>query len=454
MIRRGMALLLCASPLLAQQRADVAHAEGLEAIGERIARIAKSASPAEVEKTVRELCAFGTRHVLSRTDSASEGTGAARSYMKQRFEQLIEKSGGRLRVELQRGVVPVARDGMPKEVEVVNVIATLPGTSDSARVYVIGGHYDSRNSDGADGKRAAPGANDDASGTAVALEACRLLCAETFPATIVFCAFDGEEQGLIGSKLCAERFVASGSQIDGMIGCDIVGNTLGMDGVRRTDAVRCFSYAQDGNDSPGRSLARALTHAASAHSLQPKVQLVFRGDRFGRGGDHRSFHEAGAPAVRLTEMREDYSRQHQDLVERDGKPYGDLPEFVDFDYAAGVARVCAATLCELAAAPRPPLVRAASASRTAYDTELMFELPESAADCEFVFRATTAPDWEGAMASKDAEMRIDDNGRRRALLRSLALDELVVGVRSIGVDGAKSRVATPPDPDRMTRRTR
>jgi hypothetical protein len=203
MIRCGIALLLCASPLLAQQRADVAQNEGMEPIGARIARIAKAASPAEVEKTVRELCAFGTRHVLSRTDSASEGTGAARSYLKQRFEQLIERSGGRLRVELQRGVVSVAREGMPKEVEVVNVIATLPGTSDSARVYVIGGHYDSRNSDGADGKRAAPGANDDASGTAVALEACRLLCAETFPSTIVFCAFDGEEQGLVGSKYAA-----------------------------------------------------------------------------------------------------------------------------------------------------------------------------------------------------------------------------------------------------------
>jgi Zn-dependent M28 family amino/carboxypeptidase len=130
---------------------------------------------------------------------------------------------------------------MPTEVEVVNVIATLPGPTDAERVYVVGGHYDSRNGDGADGTRAAPGANDDASGTAVALEACRLLCTESFPATIVFCAFDGEEQGLVGSKFCAEAMKAANTKVDGMIACDIVGNTLGMDGVRRSDVVRCFS---------------------------------------------------------------------------------------------------------------------------------------------------------------------------------------------------------------------
>ncbi len=445
---RGVLTLLVVSALCAQDKPRT------ETIGARVARIVAGASKTEVERTVRDLCAFGTRHVLSRNDSEAEGTGAARRYVEARFASLVELSGGRLKVETQQGRVQVAREGMPNEVDVVNVMATLPGTTDASRVYVIGGHYDSRNSDGADGKRAAPGANDDASGTAVALEACRLLCAETFAATIMFCAFDGEEQGLVGSKLCAETLAKTDVVIDGMIGCDIVGNTLGMDGARRDGVVRCFSYGQDGNDGQGRSLARALVHAAHAHSLTPKVQLVFRGDRFGRGGDHRSFHEAGAPAVRLTEPREDYSRQHQDLVERDGKPYGDLPDFVDFAYVAGVARVVAATLCELAAAPRMPVVRTASASRTAYDTEIEFALPPDAADCEFVWRATTAPDWEGVVASKDARMRGDERGRRRALLPGLALDELVVGVRSIGADGAKSRVAIPPDPDRMMRRAR
>lgn len=420
----------------------------------RSKRIEKAASSQEVERTIRDLVAFGTRHVRSRTDSETEGTGAARRYLRTRFEELAKASGGRLRVESQMGTVPVARQGMPTEVEVVNVIATLPGTTDAERVYVVGGHYDSRNGDGADGTRAAPGANDDASGTAVALEACRLLCTESFPATIVFCAFDGEEQGLVGSKFCAEAMKAANTKVDGMIACDIVGNTLGMDGVRRSDVVRCFSYAIDGNDSPGRSLARALTHRTKWTGISPKVQLVYRGDRYGRGGDHRSFFEAGFPAVRLTEPREDYSRQHADLIERDGKPYGDLPDFVDFDYVAGVARVVASTLSELASAPPPPVVRSASASRTAYDTDLEFDLPRTAVSCEFVWRATTAPDWEGVIAASDASLRTDEKGRTRALLKGLALDDLVVGVRSIGADGAKSRVATPPDPDRMTRRTR
>lgn len=431
--------------------AGVLAAQGetsIEPIAQRIARVTKAASPAEVERTIRDLVGFGTRHVRSRTDSETDGTGAARRYLKARFDELVAASGGRLSVALQKGAVPVAREGMPAEVEVVNVLATLRGTTDPDRVYVIGGHYDSRNGDGADGTRPAPGANDDASGTAVALEACRLLCTETFPATIVFCAFDGEEQGLVGSKFCADEMAARHVVVDGMIGCDIVGNTLGMDGVRRTDVLRCFSYALDGNDSGGRSLARALAYATTAHDLVPKVQLVFRGDRYGRGGDHRSFFEVGYPSVRLTEPREDYSRQHQDLVERDGKPYGDLPDFVDFDYVAGVARVVGATLCELASAPPPPVVRSASASRTAYDTDLEFDLPAAAAGCEFVFRATTAPDWEGVVAAKDAQVATDAKGRTRALLKGLALDDLVVGVRSLSRDGARSRVATPPEPDR------
>ncbi|MEQ1632013.1 MAG: M20/M25/M40 family metallo-hydrolase [Planctomycetota bacterium] len=457
---RGVAILLAltlpgASVVLAQEASPTPTESGtsvaVEPIAQRVARIVAAASATEIERTIRDLCAFGTRHVLSRTDSETEGTGAARRYLAARFEELAVQSGGRLIVSQQTGKVPVARQGMPLEIEIQNVIATLPGTTDEKRVYVVGGHYDTRNSDGADGVRTAPGANDDGSGTAVALEVCRLLCKERFVATIVFCAFDGEEQGLVGSKYCAQAMSEAKAEIDGMIGCDIVGNTLGMDGVRRREVVRCFSYALDGNDSVGRSMARALTYTASAHGLSPSVQLVFRGDRYGRGGDHRSFFEAGFPAVRLTEPREDYSRQHQDLVDRDGAPYGDVPEFVDFDYTKGIASLVAATLCELASAPPPPRIRSISASRTAYDTDVEFDVPASAAGFEFVVRATTAPDWESALEQERVAARGDENGRRRALLRSVALDDLVVGLRSVGRDGARSRAATPPDPDRMQR---
>lgn len=421
-----------------------------ESIADRAARALARVDAAAIEHTVRTLAGFGTRHVLSATADDTQGTGAARRWLAAEFSAMVAASGGRLRVELQAARVPTTRKGMPPEIDIVNVLATLPGTVDPDRVYVVGGHYDSRNADPADGTRAAPGAVDDASGTAVALAACRALCAERFAATIVFCAFDAEEQGLLGSGHCARTFAAAHVDVDGMIGCDIVGNTLGMDGVRRRDHVRCFSYAPSGNDSGGRSLARALTFAARRHVPGFAVELVYRGDRFGRGGDHCSFFEAGYPAVRLTEPREDFSRQHQDLGERDGRPYGDVPEFVDFDYTAAVARVVTATLAELASAPRPPVVRRAELARDACDTVLEFELPSDVDDCEFVWRKTTAADWEGVIARADAAVApARQGGRLTARLRGLCLDDLVVGVRSIGRDGSRSRVATPPEPDRF-----
>ena len=348
--------------------------------------------------------------------------------------------------------MPCARPGMPAQIPIVNVIATLRGLTEPERVYVVGGHYDSRNSTGEDGKGAAPGAVDDASGTAVALEACRVLAKSSFPATIVFVAFDGEEQGLLGSNAHAQALARSGARVDGMIGCDIVGNTLGMDGLRHDGHVRCFSYAPNGNDSHGRSLARAVAHAARTHLPDFGVQLIFRGDRYGRGGDHRSFFEQGFPAVRLSEPREDFSRQHQDVVSREGRPYGDLAEFCDFVYTANVTRVVLATLVELASAPPPPRVIGAQLRRDRYDTEIVYELPAGASRCEFVWRETTAADWTHVIDLATAQPKPTRSGRMLATLSGVCLDDVVVGVRSIGADGSRSRVAVPPEPDRFEQR--
>ena len=353
----------------------------------------KEVSSARIEATVRRLCDFGTRHPLSRTDSDTEGTGAARKWLKAAYEEIAKTSGGRLTVALQTAKVPCTRPGMPREVEVVNIIATLRGTSDADRVYVVGGHYDSRNGKGQDAVNLAPGAVDDASGTAVAMEACRVLAKREFPATIVFVAYDGEEQGLLGSKAHAAQMADDGAEIDGMITCDIVGNTMGMDGRRYTDFVRCFSYSRMGNDSFGRSLARAVSRAGREYVPDFRVKLIYRGDRYGRGGDHRSFFDHGYPAVRMTEPREDFSRQHQNVRPKDGKPYGDLPDYADFGYSARVARVVVATLGELASAPKPPLVTGARLARDAYDTELYFRLPKGVTRYEFVWRETTEADW-------------------------------------------------------------
>ena len=426
-----------------------------ESVEQRIRQAVAAVDPAKIEQTIKALTSFGTRHVLSRTDDARQGTGAARRWLKEQYESLVEASGGRLQVALQVAKVPVMRRGMPREVEVVNIVATLPGVSDPDRVYIISGHYDSRNSSGGDGEGLAPGANDDGSGTAVALEACRVLCAQRFASTLVFCAYDGEEQGLLGSAAHAAKLASEDARVDGMITCDIVGNTLGMDGKRYRDYVRCFSYAPSGNDSSGRSLARAMSYAARTYVPELPVKLIFRGDRYGRGGDHRSFFNEGFPAVRMTEPREDYSRQHQDITERDGKPYGDLAEFVDFAYTANVTRVVVAALAELANAPRLPLVRRARGARAAYDILLEFQVADGVEDFEFVWRETTAPDWQGVVAKEDAQVQsAPRGGRLQATLKNLCIDDLVVGVRAIGANGARSRVATPPEPDRMLQQRR
>ncbi|MCC7062906.1 MAG: M20/M25/M40 family metallo-hydrolase [Planctomycetes bacterium] len=423
-------------------------------IGERIAVALAAIDAARLEQTVRTLVSFGTRHVLSRTDSDTEGTGAARKWLREQFETIAASANGRLVVSLQQETVACARPGMPKTVPITNVIATLRGTTDPERVYVIGGHYDSRNSKGEDGQGAAPGAVDDASGTAVALEACRVMSKLEFAATIVFVAYDGEEQGLLGSQAHAKAMAAAGVSIDGMIGCDIVGNTLGMDGQRYDRHLRCFSYAAMGNDSLGRSLARAMTYSAAQHVPDFGVKLIFRGDRYGRGGDHRSFFEQGFPAVRCSEPREDFSRQHQNVTERDGKPYGDLPDFADYAYMANVTRVVVATLGELASAPPPPLVTAALLRRDRYDTEITFRLPAGVSDCEFVWRETTAADWAGTLRLADAKVQPGRGNSRVATLPGVCLDDVVVGVRSVGADGSRSRVAVPPDPDRLDQRPR
>tara|TARA_R110002072_G_scaffold67163_4_gene165138 strand:+ start:7825 stop:9180 length:1356 start_codon:yes stop_codon:yes gene_type:complete len=438
----GVLAVFVAAPVFAQ----------VDPIRVALTEAVKEVSSARIEATVRKLCDFGTRHPLSRTDSDTEGTGAARKWLQASYEEIAKTSGGRLTVALQAAKVPLRRAGMPSEIEVVNIIATLRGTTEPERVYVVGGHYDSRNGKGGDAVNLAPGAVDDASGTAVAMEACRVLAKREFPATIVFVAYDGEEQGLLGSKAHAAEMADAGAEIDGMITCDIVGNTMGMDGRRYTDFVRCFSYSRTGNDSLGRSLARAVSRAGREYVADFRVKLIYRGDRYGRGGDHRSFFDQGYPAARMTEPREDFSRQHQNVRPKDGKPYGDLPDFVDFGYSAKVARVVVATLGELASAPKPPLVTGARLARDAYDTELYFRLPEGVTRFEFVWRETTEADWTHVVSMQDVTLKQGRRGTTVARIPDVCLDDVVVGMRTIAASGARSRVATPPEPDRFAQR--
>ncbi len=443
--------VLCVSPFCVGA-APAQTANARDAIQARVARMLADVDAARIEATVRKLCSFGSRHPLSATDSATTGTGAARRWLRAQYEEIVTTANGRLAVDLQEVTVPCRRRGMPEEITLVNVIATLRGTTDPERVYVVGGHYDSRNSTGSDGEGRAPGAVDDASGTAVALEACRVMARHEFAATVVFVAYDGEEQGLLGSKAHAAALAEAGTKVDGMITCDIVGNTTGMDGKTYDRYVRCFSYAPTGNDSFGRSMARACSFAQRRHvGDELAVKLIYRGDRYGRGGDHRPFFDQGFPAVRMTEPREDFSRQHQDITMRDGKEYGDLPDYADFGYTARVTKVVVATLAELASAPPPPLVRGARLRRDAYDTEVFFVPPAGVTDFEFVWRETTAADWTHVVPRDDITMG-EGRGTVSARLPDVCLDDVVVGVRSVGADGSRSRVATPPEPDRFNNR--
>lgn len=446
------------APVLTMLCASRGAAQDGDAIAARVAAALARVDAARIERTVRDLVAFGTRHVASATDVEDHGTGAARRYLQQALEACAAASGGRLVVERQEFEVHSTR--ARRDVRLCNVIATLQGASTDGRVYVLGGHYDSINGRNDDAEGPAPGANDDASGTAVVVEACRVLAGEKLPATIVFACYDGEEMGLLGSIEHARRLAEAGANVDGMITNDIVGNTLGMDGVRRTDHLRCFSFAPRGNDSNGRSLARAVTYAAGRHLEGFDVRLVLRGDRYGRGGDHRPFFQEGFPAVRFTEPREDFSRQHQNVTERDGKPYGDLPEFVDFVYAARVCRVNVATVLELAAAPPAPASLRVRGARDRYAVELSWPRVPGAAGYEIVWRDTTAADWQHAVRAP-ATAAADEPGQQgrrgsgeRTTLDDVCLDDVVVGVRSVAADGARSRVTTPPEPDAFDARPR
>lgn len=452
MMRRAAILVaLGAAPFLRAQE----PAGGAGDIVQQVRAMSGSVSAGSLERAVRTLAGFETRHTLSDPDPAGRGIGAARAWIEREMREIATASGGRMTVELQSAKVACARPGMPREVEVTNVIATLRGTEDPDRVYVVSGHHDSRNATGADAKGLAPGANDDGSGTAVMLEACRAMARSSFPATIVFAAYDGEEHGLLGSQAHAEALAAAGVRVDGMITCDIVGNTMGMDGVRRDRHVRCFSYAPTGNDSTGRSLARVVAAAAARHGGPDgpfDVQLVWRGDRYGRGGDHKSFFDRGFPAVRLTEPREDFARQHQDVVVRDGKAAGDLAEFVDFDYMRRVTSVVVAAVAELASAPPAPVVLAAEGARDRYDTKVVVQLPAGASRFELVVRDTTAPDWTQVVSMEDAGAVADDRGRFTAVLEGTCIDDVVVGARTIGANGSRSRASAAPEPDRFQQR--
>src|SRR5213080_2268985 len=336
-----------------------------------IPKIVSEISAQNIEATILKLVSFGTRNTLSEQNDPNRGIGAARDWLYGEFQKAAAQSGGRMTVEKQTFEQAKAVR-VPEPTMLTNIVATLKGTQPEStnRVYVVSGHYDSMCSSATDMKCDAPGANDDASGTAAVLEMARVMAKYKFDATIVFMTVPGEEQGLLGATYFAEQAKKNTMDIDAMFTNDIIGSSLGANGVRDPKTVRVFSEGVPSNetqqeamtrrsvggenDSTSRQLARFIKEVGERYVPSMKVWMIYRRDRYGRGGDHQPFLERGYAAVRFTEPNENYQHQHQNVRVQDGIQYGDLPQFDDFNYIADVARVNAAALAGLASAPARP----------------------------------------------------------------------------------------------------
>jgi len=426
-----------------------------------IAKLVKEIDARNIERTIRKLVSFGTRNTLSEQDNPTRGIGAARDWLFSEFQKAAATSGGRMTVEKQTFEQAKA-ERVPQPTMLTNIVATLKGTQPESenRMYVVSGHYDSMCSSPTNAKCDAPGANDDASGTAAVLEMARVMATHTFDATIVFMTVPGEEQGLLGATHYAEEAKKKNLDIEAMFTNDIIGNSLGGNGVRDPHTVRVFSEGVPTNeteaeartrrsvggenDSPSRQLARFIKESGERYVRGMKVWLIYRRDRYGRGGDHQPFLERGYAAVRFTEPNENYDHQHQNVRMENGVQYGDLPEFDDFNYIADVARVNAAALASLASAPaRPKNVLVASG--LANDTNLTWEANKEPdlAGYEIVWRDTTEALWTNS--------RWVGNVTSYAM-KGMSKDNSFFGVRAVDKQGTRSPASYPkPAPRTSTR---
>jgi Zn-dependent M28 family amino/carboxypeptidase len=407
----------------------------------------------ELRATIEKLVGFGTRHTLSDTVSETRGIGAARRWVHARFNAIGKDCGGCLQVVTPSQVVTGPR--IPTPTEVMDIVAIQRGTSDPERVILITGHLDSRVSDVMNFTSDAPGANDDASGVAAVIEAARVLSKHKFRATLVYAALSGEEQGLHGGKVLADHAKQQGWQVQADLNNDIVGNSRGGDGVHDTTTVRVFSEGtkatetpQQANrrrynggevDSPSRNLARYIASLAERSLINFHVRMVYRTDRFGRGGDQVSFLEAGYPAVRLTEGHEDYTRQHQDLRTEGGVAYGDTIDGIDFDYLAQVTRLNVVSLAAMAQAPAPPSGVAIEGAVTP-NTTLRWKAVAGATAYRVWWRNTTDAQWTHSRL-----VAAVPGSAQSAILRNISIDDWFFGVSSVGADGHESPVVFPGD---------
>jgi hypothetical protein len=458
MLLPGIAVLMLTLPfavaLFSQQPAGVPAATP----DPQIAAALRDVSAERIQHTIEKLVSFGTRQTLSSDmpTSGGKGASAAAAWIQSEFERYSKDCGGCLEVKTDEFTQETG-PRIPKPTRITNVYAVLRGAdpANAGRIVLVSGHYDSRNSETNDATNPAPGANDDGSGTAVSLECARVLSTHRFPATIIFLAVAGEEQGLNGSAHFAKMAKAEGWNIEAVLNNDIVGGDLtpGQD----QHVVRVFSEgipatadekqlktirALGGeNDGPSRQLARYIAAVSKEYLPPSRFQplVVFRRDRYLRGGDHFSFNEQGFAAVRFTEFRENYNHQHQNVRTENGIEYGDLPKFVDYDYTANVARLNAASLASLASAPAPPANVRLLTKELQNDSTVAWEASPGglATSYEVLWRDTAASDWQHVKAVGNVT---------RATL-PVSKDNVVFAVQAVDAKGHRS-LAIVPMPER------
>lgn len=412
-----------------------------------------------IESTILKLVSFGTRHTLSIQNSTTRGIGAARDWIHSEFQRYADASDDRLTVETVGYMQQPDGNRILFPVLISDVVATLHGTVNPERLYVVSGHYDSRVSDALNYESDAPGADDDASGVAISLELARIMSQPSFPqprASIAFVAVAGEEQGLLGAQFLAQSYANASVNVEGMFTNDIVGSSRGDDGAEDPYTIRLFAQGlppldvEDAtvrerrltiggeNDTPARNLARLVKEVAENEATGMNVSVIYRLDRYLRGGDHRPFLEAGYPAARFTEPNEDYAHQHQDVrIDENGKQYGDLPEFVDFDFVARVGRVNGAALWSLANSAGAPQNVRVNTTALGNDSIFYWDPPAGGEDgidgYEVVFRATDTPFWT----------HVIDVGLVNEVTVDLSKDNVIFGIRSRSVDGFRGVAVLP-----------
>lgn len=418
-----------------------------------INKMIKEISAKNIENSIRKLVSFGTRNTLSEQDNPARGIGAARDWIFGEMQKISNDCGGCLTVEKQTFLQqPTANKRVLEPTNLTNVVATLKGTINPDRIYVVSGHYDSMCSSPTDAKCDAPGANDDASGTAAVIELARVMSKRKFDATIIFMTVAGEEQGLLGAAYFAEQAKLKNWNIEGMFTNDIIGGVTSYKNSTDRKKVRVFSEGVPSdeteqqaatrrsvggeNDSSSRQLARFIKEQSDKYLKDFSVWMIYRRDRYLRGGDHIPFLERGFTAVRITESNEDYTHQHQNIRTENGVFYGDTIEFVDFGYVANVTKVNMISLASLALAPAKPKNVGIVTARLTNDTDLKWDANSDAdlAGYEVVWRDTTASIWTNSKFVGNI---------LTFTAKEMSKDNYFFGVRAVDKDGNKSPVVYP-----------